>query len=498
MTERNRRIAPAGAFPFHPFCFLLTVVCLIVCASPSQAVSDRRLPESNANMDVPASANAGYCKPADIILYDNAIRAGLLYDVSAGSVVWEKNRNQSLPIASLTKMMVALIAVEDIFDGKISLDTTVKVTPEAAKMNGSKVYLRTGCCLSVEELLKAALISSGNDAAYLLAQFLGGTESAFVNRMNKRAAQLGMNNTYYSNSTGMPARDSRNDNHSSPSDLLILSLEMLKYKDLLEIAGMSKAVITQDQRTINLRNHNGLVAVYDDVDGFKTGFTQNAKYCLVATANKGDRRLISIVLGASGRNVRNQFTATAISHYYEALGMGGLEPKTGSAVAQCVKVKKTPVSQISKETETVVASNSGDSRVYRVRRGDTLFNIANKYGCGIAELKAWNQIRGNRLDPGMKLTIYQPLPGRDSGDYSARAKKSSVPVAKNKIAKSKVAEKNVGSRTVRIYTVRRGDILWKIAQKFDGITVNDIMKANRIRRAKTLKPGTTLKIVMDA
>jgi D-alanyl-D-alanine carboxypeptidase len=497
MTEKNRRIAPAGAFSLHSFWFFLAVVFLIACASPCQTLAGPRLPESNANMDVPVSANAGYCKPAAIVLHDKSIRAGLLYDVSAGSVVWEKNRNQALPIASLTKMMVALITVEDIFDGKVSLDTTVRVTPEAARMNGSKVYLRTGCCLSVEELLKAALISSGNDAAYLLAQFLGGSESAFVNRMNKRAAQLGMKNTYYSNSTGMPARDSRNDNHSTPSDLLILSLEMLKYKDLLEIASMSKAVITQDQRTINLRNHNGLVATYDDVDGFKTGFTNNAKYCLIATANKGDRRLISIVLGASGRNVRNQFTATAISRYYEALGMGGLEPKSGFAVAQCIK--KDPVAPLTKVAKVApAASQPSTGKVHQVKRGDTLFKIANRYGCGIADLKAWNQIRGNRIDPGMKLAIYQSLPGGESGDYATRTRKSTIPAAKSKIAKNKVAEKNAGSRTVRIYTVRRGDTLWKIAQKFDGITVNDIMKANRIRRAKALKPGTTLKIVMDA
>ncbi|MFZ2632546.1 MAG: LysM peptidoglycan-binding domain-containing protein [Desulfosalsimonadaceae bacterium] len=483
MTEKNRRIAPAGAFPLprHPFWFLLTVVCLITCASPCRALS--------ANMDVPASGNADYCKPAGISLHDKSIRAGLLYDVSADSVVWEKNGNQALPIASLTKMMVALITVEDIFDGKVSLDTTVKVTPESAKMNGSKVYLRTGCCLSVEELLKAALISSGNDAAYLLAQFLGGTESAFVKRMNKRAAQLGMKNTFYSNSTGMPAKDSRNDNHSSPSDLLILSLEMLKYKDLLEIAGMSKAVITQDKRTINLRNHNGLVATYDDVDGFKTGFTLNAKYCLVATANKGGRRLISIVLGASGRNVRNQFTATAISRYYEALGMGGLEPKSGFAVAKCVS--KPPVSHIAKKETAVAAAGTGAGRFHQVKRGDTLFKIANRYGCEIAELKAWNRIRGNRIDPGMKLTIHQAHSGKESGKSPVR--KSSV-----RVAKKAGPEKNSGSRTVHMYTVRRGDTLWKIAQKFDGITVNDIMKANRIRRAKALKPGTTLKIVMDA
>ncbi len=445
-------------------------------------------------MDAADSGNANYCQPAGISLYDKSIRAGLLYDVSADAVVWEKNRNQALPIASLTKMMVALIAAEDIASGKVRPDTIVTVTPEAAKMNGSKVYLRPGCCLTVEELLKAALISSGNDAAYLLAQFLGGSESVFVKRMNRRAAQLGMKDTAYSNATGMPARDSRDDNHSSPSDLLLLSLEMLKHENLLEITSMSKAVITQDNRAIQLRNHNGLVAAYDDVDGFKTGFTLNARYCLIATANKGGRRLISIALGVSDRIVRNQFTATAISHYYEALGMGGLEPKTGFAAAQCVNKHNPPVSRTVKKATretTVATASAGAERLHQVRRGDTLYKIATRYGCGIADLKAWNQIQGNRIDPGQKLAIYQIFPGGESGD--SPGKKTSV-----RAAKKSAVRKSADSATVHLYKVRRGDTLWKIAQKFEGITVKDIIKANRIRRTHALKPGTTLKIVMDA
>lgn len=487
MTGKNRCIAaPGRAFSIHILWCMLILVCLIVWVSPCQAVSSRHV-VARMNMDAAGSGNTNYCQPAEISLHDKSIRAGLLYDVSAGEVVWKKNGDQAFPIASLTKMMVALITVEDIAAGKVFLDTVVKVTPEAAKMNGSKVHLRTGCCLTVEELLKAAMISSGNDAAYLLAQFLGGTESAFVKRMNRRAAQLGMNDTRYSNSTGMPAKDPRNDNHSSPSDLLVLSLEMLNYKDLLEIAGMSKAVITQDQRTINLRNHNGLVGTYDDVDGFKTGFTLNAKYCLVATANKGGRRLISIVLGASGRNVRNQFTASAISRYYEALGMGGLAPKTGFAAAQCVA--KAPVLHTTPKTKKAAAAKAETSQFHRVKRGDTLFRIANRYGCSVAELKTWNHIRGNQIVAGQKLAIHQG----GTGKAVTLAKKSS---AKN--TKKVAAAKHTGSPKVHIYKVRRGDTLWKIAQKFDGITVKDIMKTNRIQKAKDLKPGTRLKIVMDA
>ncbi len=486
MTEKKRCVTPAGALPPYLFWILLIVACVFAAASSSYADPDLNLPELNVDGNAVVSCTNDSFQPVEISLNDKSIRAGLLYDVSSDSVVWGKNTNQAFPIASLTKMMVALIAIEDIFEGKVSLDTTVKVTAEAARMKGSKVYLRTGCCLSVEELLKAAMIASGNDAAYLLAQFLGGTESVFVMRMNRRASQLGMKDTVYSNATGMPARDSRNDNRSSPSDLLLLSREMLKYNDLLEIAGMSDAIITQDQRPIKLRNHNVLVATFDDVDGFKTGFTVRAKYCLVATANKNDRRLISIVLGAASRNVRNQFTANSISRYYEALGMGRLELKTGFALARCID--KTSVSDTA---ETTTDSGAGVARMYQVKRGDTLYQIATRYGCKVTELKAWNQIRGNRIDPGQKLAIYQTNQGSENGQSPAR--KSSV-----RIACKSVDEKNSGSSVIHLYTVRRGDTLWKIARKFEGVSVKDIMKTNRIKRAKALKPGTTLKIMMDA
>jgi D-alanyl-D-alanine carboxypeptidase len=317
----------------------------------------------------------------------------------------------------------------------------------------------------VEELLKAALISSGNDASYLLAQFLGGTEYAFVQRMNRRAAQLGMKHTFYSNSTGMPAPKSINDNRSSPSDLLILAREMLNYDQLLDMAGTSNTVITQDKRVIRLRNHNGLVATYSDVDGLKTGFTKNAKYCLVATANKSGRRLIAIALGVSDWKTRNQFVASTISRYYETLGIGGLEPKTMYAAANCNKKKSS--SKSASKKAYVSGVNAGESGLHRVKKGETLHKISKKYGCSVAELKSWNLLRGSIINPGQQLIV--------RGDFQADSQTSRL-------------------RIISFYKVRPGDTLWNISQKYEGISVKDIMKVNQIRRARDLKAGTTLKI----
>jgi D-alanyl-D-alanine carboxypeptidase len=496
MTVKTKCILPAMTLVLNPFCFLMIIAFFCAAPIPCGAVSSQTYLESDFDSD--ETSGCGYiCQPAEISVRDTVVRAGLLYDVAADAIVWEKNKDTAFPIASLTKMMVALIAMEDIFDGKVDLDTTVKITPEAAKMTGSKVYLKTGCCVSVEELLKAALISSGNDAAYLLAQFLGGTESAFVRRMNQRAAQLGMNDTFYSNSTGMPAPESADDNRSSPADLLILSKEMLKYEQLIEIAGMSHAVITQDNKPIKLRNHNGLVAAYEEVDGFKTGFTQNAKYCLVATSNKNDRRLISIVLGVSDRHTRNQFVANAISRYYEALGLGGLERKTDSDLPGCV-AKNSGSSKTAPKQTDVADSPSG--QFHRVKKGDTLYKIATRYGCEVSDLKLWNQLRGNRIEPGQQLAVYQALPGGESGDDSVSEAAPAAAVdsnAKAKVSGQAVAKQTSDSRIIHFYTVRPGDTLWTISQKYDGVSVKDIMRANRIKRANSLKPGTTLKIVTN-
>ncbi|MDX9785777.1 MAG: LysM peptidoglycan-binding domain-containing protein [Desulfobacterales bacterium] len=391
-------------------------------------------------------------------IQDHAVRAGLLYDLSTDTVVWNKNMHQAYPIASLTKMMVGLLAVEDIHAGKISWNTIIQVTPDATRVGGFMVGLTSGSSLSVAHLLKAALISSGNDAAYLLAKFLGGTERKFAHRMNRRAQQLGMESTRFSNATGMPAPNSRNDNHSSPSDLLILCKEILKHDELLRITRMSESSISQGGKIIRLRNHNRLLSIYEDVDGFKTGFTNNAKFCLAATSNKNGRRIIAIALGVDCKHVRNKFIANILSQSYVALGMGSLQPKTASTIAYKPKASH---------------SGPGASTIHQVKKRDTLYGIAKLHGCSLAQLKSWNRLQGNKIKPGQKLHIYK----------KTRAIHASV-------------SQPVGS-TVIYYKVQPGDTLWAISQKYNKVSVDRLMRLNRIKRASDLKTGDTVKIVLD-
>jgi D-alanyl-D-alanine carboxypeptidase (penicillin-binding protein 5/6) len=283
-------------------------------------------------------------------------------------------------------------------------------------------------------------------------------EQKFVNRMNSRAEQLGMKSTRFSNPTGMPASDSRNDNHSSPSDLLILCKEMLKYEELLWIARMSESTISQGGKIIKLKNHNRLVATYDEVDGFKTGFTRNAKFCLAATANKNGRRIIAITLGVESQNMRNQFVGNMLSQSYDALGLGTLQPSTFSTMASAKKTERPdPPSQV----------------IHRVQKGDTLTSIAKMHGCSIAQLKSWNRLQGSVIKPGQQLKI----------NHYSQSLHASAP-------------KTDGSHVI-YYKVQPGDTLWRISQKYKGISVQKLMQINGIKRAGDLKAGDTIKIVID-
>lgn len=247
---------------------------------------------------------------------EKSIKAGLLFDAKLNKIIWEKEINTALPIASLSKMMTALLVVEAIAEKKIDWTTEINITKEASLISCTKVFLKCGEKLTVEELLKAAMITSANDACYQLAEFLGGTEDAFVEQMNKKALQLGMQSTYFSNSTGLPASLKNKDNYSSPLDLLILTTELLKHYEVVEISSRKGEHIRSGTQKYEFKNHNKLVIEYSEVDGLKTGYTRKAGFCIAATANKENNRLISIVLGAPSPWIRNNFVAAIFNNYY--------------------------------------------------------------------------------------------------------------------------------------------------------------------------------------
>lgn len=234
---------------------------------------------------------------------DVEAKSGLLIEPTTGKILYEKNIDEKFAPASVTKIMTMLLTMEAIDSGKISLQDKVTCSENAKKMGGSTMLLDTGEIRTVEELLKGVAIASGNDAAVALAEYLGGTEEAFVEMMNNRAQELGMSNTTFKNCNGLPAEG----HLSTARDISIMSIELLGHPQILKYSGTYMETISEGRKTpIELVNHNKLVRFFEGCDGLKTGYTEEAKYCISATATRNGVRMLSVIMGAPTYKIRNR------------------------------------------------------------------------------------------------------------------------------------------------------------------------------------------------
>lgn len=224
-------------------------------------------------------------------------KAWLLIDYHSGQVLAEHNSQQRVEPASLTKMMTAYIVLYEIRNGSIKADDMVRISEKAWRMKGSRMFIEVNSQVSVEELLKGLIIQSGNDATVALAEHVAGSEEAFVELMNQHARTMGMTGTHFTNSTGWPDPD----HYTTPHDLAILSRALIR--DFPEHYSWYR-IKEYTYNNIRQFNRNRLLWLDEKVDGIKTGHTESAGYCLVASAHEGDMRLISIVLGTDSENAR--------------------------------------------------------------------------------------------------------------------------------------------------------------------------------------------------
>jgi len=216
--------------------------------------------------------------------------AALLMEQETGRVLYEKNAHEKLEPASVTKVMTMLLVMEALQDGQISLADTVTVSAHAAGMGGSQVYLEEGERMSIHDLLKAVAVASGNDASAALAEHIAGSENGFVELMNRRAAQLGMNDTTFLNCTGLPAKG----HVTSAHDIALMSRALLEYPKIKEYTTIWMDSLRDG--SFGLANTNKLVRFYQGTTGLKTGSTDNALYCLSATAQRDGMELIAVIL----------------------------------------------------------------------------------------------------------------------------------------------------------------------------------------------------------
>lgn len=229
--------------------------------------------------------------------------SAILMEYSTGEILVEKNAKALLPPASVTKMMTMLLVMEAVDSGQIKLTDKVIASPEACRMGGSQIWLEPGEEMTVAELMKAVGIVSANDASYALAEYVAGSHEEFIRLMNKRAQELGMSNTKYVNTTGLTPDAGGEANVTSAYDQAILARELLKHPTVLQWTGTWIDSLRGGESF--LRNTNNLVRFYEGCDGLKTGFTDQAGFCLVATAKRNGVRLIAVVMKAPTSQVRS-------------------------------------------------------------------------------------------------------------------------------------------------------------------------------------------------
>lgn len=238
-------------------------------------------------------------------------KSSILMEVSTGSILFEKNKDDRVAVASLTKMMSQILILEAIESGNLTWEEEVKASSNAAGYGGTQIYLQPGEMMSVRDLMKGISMASANDATVALAERIAGSEEAFVKMMNEKAKQLGLKNTNFVNPTGL---DEEN-HYSSAYDLGLIAIELLKHEQILEFSSVYEDYLRVDTpNKFWLVNTNKLIRFYDGADGLKTGFTDNAGYTMAVTAKRNDMRLLAIVLGEDVSKVRNAET-TALLDY---------------------------------------------------------------------------------------------------------------------------------------------------------------------------------------
>ncbi len=228
--------------------------------------------------------------------------SGLLMEQSTGEIIFEKDKDKQVAVASMTKMVAQTIILENIESGKIKWDDIVSVSKNAADMGGSQIYLTAGEKMSVKDLFKGISMASANDATVAMAEYIAGDEASFVKLMNKKVKELGLKNTTFKNSTGLDEEG----HLSTAYDMAIIARNLLNHEKILDFSSVYEDYLRQDtENKFWLVNTNKLVRFYDGADGLKTGHTDAAKYCLAATAKKDGMRLIAIVLGEENSKIRN-------------------------------------------------------------------------------------------------------------------------------------------------------------------------------------------------
>lgn len=286
--------------------------------------------------------------------------SAIMIEASTGEVLFQKNADEKLPPASMTKMMSMLLIMEEIEKGNLKWDEEIITSERASSMGGSQIFLETGEKMKVVDMLKGISIASGNDATVAMAERIAGSEEAFVKMMNQKAKELGLKNTNFSNATGLDISN----HYSSARDMSLIAKQLVKHEKILEFTGTYEEYLRKDSdNPFWLVNTNKLVRYYSGVDGLKTGFTNEAGYCLTATAKRDNMRLITVVMNEPSPEVRSSETAKMLDYGFNLYMVKNIVDE--NTIVQKAKVelgKQLETNIVANETITILSKKSEENR----------------------------------------------------------------------------------------------------------------------------------------
>lgn len=338
-----------------------------------------------------------FIKNVNAVEMDISAKSAILVDFNTGKVLYSKNENEPLAMASMTKVMSMLLIMEKIDDGSLKYDDIVEISTESSSMGGSQIFLNPGDKYKVIDLLKGVAMASANDAVVALAEKTYGSKEHFIEAMNKKAESLGLKNTHFVNVHGLDEEG----HYSSAYDMSVMARELLKHEKILDFTRVYEEYLTKpDGSQIWLVNTNKLVRFYDGVDGLKTGFTQNAGYCLTATGKKNNLRLISVVMGEESIEKRSSDTVKLLNYGFNTFKVNLIKNKSeilGKVNVQKGKKENVDVVLVNDLIELLNASDKPSNYKFKilvdkitapVKKGDVIgkVKVLNDNGVLISEV----------------------------------------------------------------------------------------------------------------
>ena len=278
--------------------------------------------------------------------------SAILMDAATGTVLYEKNADEKLPPASVTKIMTLLLVMEALDSGRIGWDDMVTASEAAAAKGGSQVYLEVGEQMSMDEMLKSVVVSSANDCATALAEHVAGSEAAFVEKMNARAAELGMENTHFVNCTGLDDGENASEHLTTARDIAIMSRELLTHEEIKKYTTIWMDTVRNGQ--FGLSNTNKLVRFYEGTTGLKTGYTSTAGHCLSASAERDGMELIAVVLHCESSTDRFRSAKALLDYGFASYALADTQPEEPLEPVRVILGEESTLTPVLQQTAPIL------------------------------------------------------------------------------------------------------------------------------------------------